>query len=102
MKLSAQLGGIGENILQSMTGRRFWSPETGQHEHLRELLNLLTTVARNEGDDGLSSWSKVFNIDLVSFIVSGSEIKILALMIQQERSAPAESRLLLNAPVLQR
>ena len=74
MDLSAQLGGIGENILQSMTGCRFWSPETGQHEYLRELLNLLTTVARSEGDDGLSSWGEVFNIDvpvLMAQIIAG-------------------------------
>jgi len=74
MALSGRLGGINENILRSMAGCRFWSPETGQHERLRQMLNLLTKVARSEGDDGLRRWNKVFNIDvpvLLAQIVAG-------------------------------
>jgi len=74
LALGGHLTGIPGDTFQDLGACRFWSPETGRHENLRELLNSLTEVARREGDAGLCRWHDVFSTDvpvMLAQIVAG-------------------------------
>ncbi len=53
-----------QKLVEGINQFRFWSPSSGEHEQLRQILHALKEVAASEGSDGLKRWKLVFNQDL--------------------------------------
>lgn len=58
--------GYGADLVDHISTKRFWNPEHTGHQQLRQVLSALEKVAVDDGDKGLKTWAKVFNIDIAS------------------------------------
>jgi hypothetical protein len=67
--MAAEKLGLGPNFIDDIESRQFWDPKGAEHYQLRQVLQALEMVTREDDNERLGLWKNVFNYDLPTLLV---------------------------------